>query len=213
MRIKEKKPLGRPKDNEKIRAIVRSAKQLFLTHGLRNVSMEKVAANANVSKMTLYAAFPNKEILFGAVIEECKAGFTLQTMKPRKSKLSSQARLTYFGVEFLKFILAPEQINLDRLVNMEANDHPDYAKTYYANGPEKIQKMAAELIEELYSNSPKKSGNKIDSLRAAEDLIGLLKGCFFMKARLHPHGAINSRDLRIQVNHAVKGLLKIYPLS
>lgn len=43
---------------------------LFLRYGLRKTSMEAVAQEAQVSKATAYAYFPNKTAVFAAVVEQ-----------------------------------------------------------------------------------------------------------------------------------------------
>ena len=44
------------------------ATRMFLAHGYRNVSMEKIAQAAPVSKATLYNHFDSKNALLAAVI-------------------------------------------------------------------------------------------------------------------------------------------------
>jgi AcrR family transcriptional regulator len=49
------------------RRIIRAAEELFKKCGFRGVTMEAVARDAAVSKVTLYSRFPNKDELFLAV--------------------------------------------------------------------------------------------------------------------------------------------------
>src|SRR5690348_17437726 len=55
---------GRPKDLEKRAAILEAAKRLFPQHGFEGTSMDAVAAEAGVSKLTVYSHFGGKEALF-----------------------------------------------------------------------------------------------------------------------------------------------------
>lgn len=52
----------------KMERIKRIALELFLTHGPDRVSMDEVAAKADVSKVTIYKYFGSKEELYSAVI-------------------------------------------------------------------------------------------------------------------------------------------------
>ncbi|MCC6595535.1 MAG: helix-turn-helix transcriptional regulator, partial [Rhodanobacteraceae bacterium] len=61
---------GRPKDLEKRAAILAAAKRLFLDHGFEGTSMDSIAAEAGVSKLTVYSHFRDKETLFTAAIRE-----------------------------------------------------------------------------------------------------------------------------------------------
>jgi AcrR family transcriptional regulator len=51
------------------RAVIDTARRLFLSDGFDAVAMEQVAAAAGISKGTLYARHASKEVLFKAVIE------------------------------------------------------------------------------------------------------------------------------------------------
>lgn len=51
------------------RAVIETARRLFLSDGFDAVAMEQVAAAAGISKGTLYARHASKEALFKAVIE------------------------------------------------------------------------------------------------------------------------------------------------
>ena len=59
---------GRPKDLEKRAAILAAAKRLFPLSGFEGTSMDAIAAEAGVSKLTVYSHFTDKETLFVAAI-------------------------------------------------------------------------------------------------------------------------------------------------
>ena len=59
---------GRPKDLEKRAAILAAAKRLFPMSGFEGTSMDAIAAEAGVSKLTVYSHFTDKETLFVAAI-------------------------------------------------------------------------------------------------------------------------------------------------
>ena len=64
---------GRPKDLGKRAAILAAAKQMFLELGYDGVSMDGIAAQAGVSKLTVYSHFGDKDTLFGeAVHSNCQ---------------------------------------------------------------------------------------------------------------------------------------------
>lgn len=56
--------------SEKIEKILHGAMQEFLAHGYAGTSMDRVAAQAGVSKATVYSHFHDKEGLFKALIEQ-----------------------------------------------------------------------------------------------------------------------------------------------
>lgn len=59
---------GRPKDLGKRAAILDAAKRLFLVQGFTGVSMDQIAAEAGVSKLTVYSHFGDKDALFAEAV-------------------------------------------------------------------------------------------------------------------------------------------------
>ena len=60
---------GRPKDPSKRQAILDAARQMFTAQGFDGASMDQIAAEAGVSKLTVYSHFGDKETLFGEVVK------------------------------------------------------------------------------------------------------------------------------------------------
>ena len=84
---------GRPKDMEKRAAILEAAKGLFVRNAFAGTSMDAVAAEAGVSKLTVYSHFGDKETLFGAAVTECCAQMLPHRLfEPEAGSLSSSKR-------------------------------------------------------------------------------------------------------------------------
>src|SRR3546814_6941872 len=60
---------GRPKDLAKGAAILDAAKRMFTEHGFDRTSMDQIASEAGVSKLTVYSHFGDKEALFAAAVK------------------------------------------------------------------------------------------------------------------------------------------------
>ncbi|WP_313161253.1 TetR/AcrR family transcriptional regulator, partial [Stenotrophomonas sp.] len=60
---------GRPKDLGKRAAILDAAKALFVEQGYGGVSMDSIASQAGVSKLTVYSHFGDKETLFAEAVK------------------------------------------------------------------------------------------------------------------------------------------------
>ena len=67
--------------SERRSTILNCAKELILLQGVERVSMEDIAARAELSKATLYLYFPGKEIIFNEICEESARDF-LEHFKP-----------------------------------------------------------------------------------------------------------------------------------
>src|SRR3546814_15991361 len=59
---------GRPKDLAKGAAILDAAKRMFTEHGFDRTSMDQIASEAGVSKLTVYSHSGDKEALFAAAV-------------------------------------------------------------------------------------------------------------------------------------------------
>src|SRR3546814_339202 len=60
---------GRPKDLAKGAAILDAAKRMVTEHGFDRTSMDQIASEAGVSKLTVYSHFGDKEALFAAAVK------------------------------------------------------------------------------------------------------------------------------------------------
>src|SRR6476469_10928079 len=61
---------GRPREPERGRRILEAAQRHFNEHGLERANVDAIAADAGVSKMTVYNNFASKEGLFQAVVRD-----------------------------------------------------------------------------------------------------------------------------------------------
>ncbi len=102
---------GRPKDLEKRARILQAAKAIFLKSGYHGTSMNLIAQEAGVTKLTVYNHFQDKANLFiCAITETCEE--TLGT-KPFELDASADFYQTLYIVcsRALQIIYSPEALN------------------------------------------------------------------------------------------------------
>ncbi len=164
---------GRPKDPAKRRAILDAAKTLFLSHGYANTSMDAVAAEAGVSKLTVYSHFNDKETLFSsAVMAKCEEQlpplfFELPAGIPVENVLLNIAR------GFHQLINSDESVNLHRLMMALGTQDPKLSQIFFDAGPERM----VQGMERLLKRIDETGVLGIDLPRnAAEHFFCLLKG-------------------------------------
>lgn len=58
------------RSQKKVDSIVYNATQLFIRHGFTKVTMDSIAQYANVSKVTLYKYFNDKQVLYEHIVKE-----------------------------------------------------------------------------------------------------------------------------------------------
>lgn len=97
--------------------ILDAARFLFFTEGYQNISMDRVALEAKVTKQTVYRYFPSKAELFKAV---------LIRMAPEGRDYNFgrgdvREELETFARDFLAVHLTKERLGLFRLIISEAH--------------------------------------------------------------------------------------------
>ena len=108
---------GRPKDLEKRAAILAAAKHLFPVHGFEGTSMDAIAALANVSKLTVYSHFKDKESLFTeAIREKCMEQMPEELFDVAVDG-SIREQLLAIARAFFRLITSEESMSLLRLLS------------------------------------------------------------------------------------------------
>jgi len=130
------KPLPATEDaagnfNAKREQILQGAMQVFFSQGYANTSMDRVAAEAGVSKQTIYSHFQDKEGLFTALIERV----TIRRLKQEFQLKACQGDapqwvLRRLAESFLAKMDDPEYLACIRLVIAESARFPELAQLY-----------------------------------------------------------------------------------
>lgn len=130
---------GRPRDPERLRRIVEAAHSHFNAHGLERASVDAIAADAGVSKMTIYSHFVSKEGLFEAVIRDRTdrvmggvAGVeALDPTQPQKALLA-------VGEQFLTLAREESTLGQFRLIYGAAAVQREACRVFYAQGADRL---------------------------------------------------------------------------
>ncbi|WP_438028134.1 TetR/AcrR family transcriptional regulator [Sorangium sp. So ce233] len=134
------------------RAQIRAAaRRLFLDRGLGATSTDAVAAEAGVSKRTLYAYYPSKELLLQSVIEELLAGpgqrgLAVVAPLPEDAPAFRDA-LAGFLRAVLATLMQPDYIGLVRVVVAEIPRMPGLGAMLRETVPTRILRGLGRLLE------------------------------------------------------------------
>lgn len=128
-----------------------AATALFLRDGYRNTSMDQIAADAAVSKQTVYKQFADKEQLFRDIVlgvtGNSRALMTELTSVLRSTDAASPAELrtvlTDLARRQIDGVLQPHVLALRRLIIAEAERFPDLARTYFEQAPARAIEVIA----------------------------------------------------------------------
>ncbi|MDB6442862.1 MULTISPECIES: TetR/AcrR family transcriptional regulator [Pseudomonas] len=164
---------GRPKDLAKRQAILDAAKRLFLSMGYASTSMEAVAAEAGVSKLTVYSHFNDKETLFSAaVIAKCEEQVPLLFFEWPEGVPIENVLLT-IARGFHQLINSDESVNLHRLIMTLGSQDPKLSTVFYEAGPQRMLTGMERLLTKVHQSG----ALSIDKPRhAAEHFFCLIKG-------------------------------------
>ena len=127
--------------------ILQGALQIFLQQGYEGASMDRVAAAAGVSKITIYKHFQDKEGLFTALIEQV----TTQRFKPIFGSLLREeppAKVLRQVAKKLLNMLAvdDEYIAFMRLIIGESGRFPELAKLFIRALPQKVWSLLSQYF-------------------------------------------------------------------
>jgi TetR/AcrR family transcriptional repressor of mexJK operon len=138
----------------KRRAITEAATALFLRNGYQGTSMDEVAAQAAVSKQTVYKNFADKEQLFTAIVlgvadkseQIIRELTTIFGTAERDTADDLERLLTELACTYLDAVLQPHVLALRRLVIAEADRFPDLARSYYQKAPARAIEVIASAL-------------------------------------------------------------------
>lgn len=188
-------------------AIVCAAADLFLHSGYGAVSMDNIAAEAEVSKRTVYSHFPGKDVLFAAVMtNHCNQVSGIDTLQ-LDPESEPEAVLGDLGRRFLLLITSEQAVALFRTVVAEAGRFPELGQTFYDCGP---TRWVAALSPYLAEQSRRGRLNVPDVEAAAAFLLYRLKDPLHMRCILGVQETPSDEEIREHVAAAVAGFLKIY---
>ena len=163
----------RPVDQAKQDAILRCARAEFFEHGYAAASIERIAATANVSKVTIYNHFQSKENLFSAMVgSECGV-MRGQLPDISTAETSLRTELLHFAQSMMEFLSSPDIIRFDRRMAAEVERHPEMGELFLNAGPRRMKAMLTEMIADEMERGRLA---KADSEEAAAHLYGIIKG-------------------------------------
>ncbi len=164
---------GRPKDMGKRAAILEAAKVLFSHEGYAGTSMDQIAAEAGVSKLTVYSHFGDKEALFSAAVQARCQEVLPDTLFEVERKGPLREQLLAIGTGYLTLVTTDEAIATHRMMVMPGNADDPLRRLFWEAGP---QRTHAAMAEFLRARAAAGELEMADIHRASGQFFALLKG-------------------------------------
>jgi TetR/AcrR family transcriptional repressor of mexJK operon len=198
---------GRPKDPAKRKAILEAAKNLFLRNGYDGSSMDAIAAEAGVSKLTVYSHFTDKETLFSAAVKaKCEEQLP-ELLFELPPDASIESVLLNIGRIFNVLINSRESLELHRVMVAMANQDSKLSRMFYEAGPLQILQEMTGLLAQA---------NQAGKLRiehpqnAAEHFFSLIKGGYNFRLLIGCGAPLEGEEAEQHVQEVVELFLRAY---
>lgn len=165
---------GRPKDMEKRAAILAAAKRLFSENGFEGTSMDAVATDAGVSKLTVYSHFGDKDTLFReALRQRCREMVPDQLYSAQPGD-STRDALLKIARHHAELVTSPESIGVWRAITSDCRQGSSHlGQMLWEEGPAR----SLALMEQFLTQQVQAGALDIqDVKRAASQFLCLLKG-------------------------------------
>jgi TetR/AcrR family transcriptional repressor of mexJK operon len=188
-----------------VRRILEAAQRHFNEYGLERASVDAIAADAGVSKMTVYSNFGSKERLFQAVVRDrttVVAGVpgagALDPDQPEKAQLA-------IGARFLA-LARGDALGAMRSVYGVAGAQPEACRAFYKEGPERVNADLATYLRRAHSAGTLKVRNP---LQAADLFLSMFLGSGHIRGLLKLEMP-DTRENRALLREAVRVFMAAY---
>lgn len=195
---------------EKMRQIVLAARELFISKGFSETSMEAIARAAGVGKATLYANFPGKRDVFAAVVAGERSMRDDVMLGEDEVEAPLRETLMRFAESFVDLLLSPTNLAMYRIISAEATRFPELGRIFYAEGPERVIAQLGGFLKGAMDRGQLASGPP--ALVAAQ-FIGLVRADLQTRAMLGVNENPPPEERRRVLEQGLAAFLRAYAPS
>ncbi len=184
-------------NSPKMLKLIDAAEDIFLAKGYHTATMSDVAAQAGMSKKTVYQLIESKADLFAILLAHHQSLLKFPEVQP---DWSIHDILTANLICLARFLLSREQISIVRLIMAEYTHSPDLGRVFHLK---RVQK-ARSLLEICLADIAKRSGCEDCNVREMSAMLfGMAIGEFFLGALIGFRGTPTKAQLETRVKNAV----------
>ena len=184
-----------------------AAKRLFPQYGFDGVSMEAIAAEAGVSKLTVYSHYGDKAALFTATIRAKCEEMLPPTLFEVGPKGSIRRQLTTIARAFFALVTSPEAIGMHRVMSAQMEADSRLPQMFWEAGPQRVHDGFAEFLRAKIAAGQLSIA---DVARASSQFFCLLKGELHARLTCGCAGAFDEREIDAHIRATVDMFLRAY---
>ncbi|MEN2978299.1 TetR/AcrR family transcriptional regulator [Tistrella bauzanensis] len=198
---------GRPVDGDKRRAILAAARRQFAGNGF-NAGMGDIAAEAGVSKQTIYNVFRNKDELFLAAVGEVAEQITAPLSAPDPDA-SPEDILTEIAWHFMRVVISGKMVSVMHMLTGMGRGGlaPELAAAFYEIGPARNGRRLADWLATQHQAGRLDID---DPHLASEHFFGMLNGKLQLRQLLYAAPPPDDDEAARRVAAAVTRFMKAY---
>lgn len=197
----------RPASQRKIAEILAAARAEFFANGFSASTIEAIAARAQVSKVTVYSWFKDKENLFGQVVQSESDRMRENFVPENLAEKDLRQILLHAAMGMLDFLMREDRVRMERILAAEVTRDPMIGKMFLENGPLRM----VESLKALLQASVDKGEIYSDDLEAsAEMFAGLVMGRMDLLLRYGHKMKLSAADKEKRAKRAVDAWMLIH---
>ncbi|MCF6249496.1 MAG: TetR/AcrR family transcriptional regulator [Desulfobacula sp.] len=192
----------------RLNQILDAARKLLFSDGIGNISISKIARQAELGVGTIYFYFKNKEEIFVALQEEGLALFYDIITKINQTPLACDEKLKQIGTAFYQF--SQEYKDYYDIINYFLSSSKEFFEPQLKNKIDMSGSKILSLIENVIVRGIEdKTFHKEDAKKYAILFFGALHGMIQLKKleRTALGGANHKRLYEYSINKLVQGLI------
>jgi TetR/AcrR family transcriptional repressor of mexJK operon len=212
-RTPEEAAAARPLDPrvERSRAVILpTATEHFLRNGYVGANVDEIAAQARVSKRTIYNLFGGKEQLFREILADALATaerFSRDMSSALGTTDDVEAELRDIGTKLADTVLTEPIVRLRRLLIGEAERFPELAGDYYERAPGRVMATLAKGLRRCHERGALRIENPE---LAAEHFAFLVMGASMDRALFEATTPPTTEDIEKRAHAGIDTFLRAY---
>lgn len=195
----------RVKTDERRRAIVDAAWELFKANGFERTTMSEISERVGGSKATLYSYFKSKDELFAAAMEQAVTERTDEAFNRVRLSGDLGERLLSFALAYMEMRLAPDMIGADRALIAQADQSDLGVDLLRRLITPQWRKLAEVLEDEMNAGRLRKA----DPYLATVHFRGLIESDL-LERLLHGDKSVTPQEIQAAATMGAETFLRAY---